>query len=273
MAMYENCVDKGWRPRGTLGLEEFRWREYRKFAALDDEYQRQLAHYTQRRDTEGQAAETTCDAFVSAIAAGRAPDMKSLGPAAAVGGTKAADLALCSAVAHHSDEPCAAAGASALHCRLQRALVEEIADRALGRKLLADVIHDLCKATGKDAPCEALRDRFAEGRFADCPADPFSRTVCIAFGDRDASKCPREPEAMAKVCSEEAPRAARYAGGLAALEAGSPTDKAVAAAARGAPEACKPLAVELRNACTSAYHGGLPANAPPEPPTVNLPGL
>jgi hypothetical protein len=240
-------------------------------------YEERLAAYYATSEARKRGTDEVCSSLAATIAdgkpfvvrpipgAGFLKDETSISAAA-----ERSQYALCVAVERRSDAPCDHTG-DAPRCRVRRALVEQARGKAGAAALLADAVVGLCEKTTPNGPCAALRDALREANPAECPNDHLGQAACAAWRYRDPARCPAGTDETAKGCQAEARFAQRLAaGGIKALASGDAGERALVAAAAGAPHACEPLAAALHKACVDQILRGINAekSPPPQPPAV-----
>jgi len=225
--------------------------------------------------TVDSAKRALCERYAAAIS-GQAKERALLEKAEVKGlAQKVPDLAVCGAVTQDSDEACnVLEGDMRFMCRSYRALLHEMRKPQGRSYLFTDVHYELCKSVKEVAPfCDAVRAAFRSGDPNKCPTvapvhnpvHPFMSKAsaggpppvvnCRAYVSLDPSLCHGEgPDAKAMVeeCRRDLAHHADLAKGLKAMtksESESEPMRALASAALGKGDACKPVVQAAVDVC------------------------
>jgi hypothetical protein len=201
---------------------------------------------TQRTPGPGQSK---CGATVAKLvgkgsAALRDPDVKALAK-------QSPNLVGCAAVVRDSDEPCDLLSADdAKSCRKTRSTFHELRDPKRRGFVLSDADYRECTASIEASVCDAFRTALRSGDPNQCPSKQPFGAVCRATITLDPALCPEEG---AEECKKDVERWKVFATGLQGVKkSGSPEERALAAAALGEADACKPIAQAALDSCTAA---------------------
>ncbi len=195
------------------------------------------------------AAQEQCEASVAILVgkgsdALRDPDVQALA-------NRMPMLAACGAVVRDSDEPCdLLTDDDASSCRKTRLRFHELRDPKNRGFVFSDTEYRECTASLDASVCDAIRAAMSTRDPKKCPAQQPYGAVCRATIKLDPTLCPKEG---ADECKRDIQRWKGFANGLPGLKkSGSPADRALAAAALGEPNPCKPMAEAALAGCGPA---------------------
>ena len=107
-----------------------------------------------------------------------------------------------------------------------------------------------CTASVGVSVCDAIRSAIDAGDPSKCPSQQPLGAVCRATITLDPALCPKEG---AKECKRDVEHWKTFADGLSGLrKSGTPEEQALAAAALGEADGCKPIAQSALDDCTAA---------------------
>ena len=199
-------------------------------------------------------------------AALRDPEVKALAKSAP-------SIAICAAVVRDSDEPCDLLPEDqAKSCRKTRFTYHELRDPKSRGYVFTDVEYRDCKASKEyESLCDPLRDALRAGDPEKCPSKQPFGAMCRASIALDPTLCPADD----KDCKKDIEKYKVYAKGLQGLKtSGGEDQRALAAAALGEADACKPVTKPVLDACgvaaaaittTTTVPGGTPPPAATPP--------
>ena len=209
-------------------------------------------------------SQTSCESYLPVLTGKKKGSAMLADPRLRAIATSAVNLAKCGAVAADSDELCKLLSAfDGEECRRVRSVFHELRVNPKGRGfLMPDEDYENCrrelpKQSMPASFCDEFRAAARAGDPSKCPKGKIdgSDSWCRAIVSLDKSQCMaigkiEDKEQGKAACEKIIDRNKQFAKGLDELaKSGSPLEQALAKAALGQADACKPLEADAMKAC------------------------